>query len=333
MKVKYYRDNPAIFLRRGVQLLSLGIILLAAFQFGEFVSALRSGGAESYRPPIVEGFLPVAAVVALRNFAATGVFDVVHPAGLIILILALGTAFIFRRGLCSWLCPLGLLSESLWRLGGKAKWRIARLPRYIDYPLLWLKYAAFIVILKYFFFMGAKDAAAFMRMPYYAISDIKMFDMFGGLSWIGFAIIGGLLLLTFFVRSFWCRYLCPYGAVLGFAGLFSPFVLSRDKKSCTGCGKCQRACPGIVNVAKGRAVVLSTECTGCATCVSVCPEKGALTFRFFGLVKVKPLIFGILFLTLFFGGVYLAKGKGLWESSLKFEQYRRLDRVMNRPHR
>lgn len=331
--VKYYRDNPAILLRRLVQLLSLGIILLAAYQFTGFVSALRSGGGETYRPGVVEGFLPVAAVVALRNFFATGIFDTVHPAGLIILMLALITAFIFRRGLCSWLCPLGLLSETLWGAGGRAKWRIARLPRYIDYPLLWLKYAVFIVVIKYFFFMSAKDAASFMRMPYYAISDIKMFDMFAGLSWLGYSIIGALILLTFFIRSFWCRYLCPYGAVLGFVGLFSPLFIKRDKNLCTGCKKCSKSCPGIVDVAKSRFVVISTECTGCTTCVSICPEKGALTFRFAGLIKIKPLLFGILFVALFFGGVYWAKGNGMWESSLKFEQFRRLDQVMNRPHR
>ena len=70
---------------------------------------------------------------------------------------------------------------------------------------------------------------------------------------------------------FWCRYLCPSGALLG---LFSRFAFWKRHVStnCTSCGRCSAQCPmGILK--ENPALSQRSECLTCQACVSVCPRK------------------------------------------------------------
>ena len=60
------------------------------------------------------------------------------------------------------------------------------------------------------------------------------------LAFLGAIVIGVIVLLSMFVQNFWCRYLCPYGALLGLVSLLSPVKIRRDKEACIDCGKCTR---------------------------------------------------------------------------------------------
>ncbi len=54
--------------------------------------------------------------------------------------------------------------------------------------------------------------------------------------------------LSFIIRNFWCRYLCPYGALLGLLALASPFQVKRDKETCIDCKKCEKTCPASITL-------------------------------------------------------------------------------------
>ena len=101
-----------------------------------------SGGSEAFvaRPPGAEGFLPISALISLKYFLLTGIINAVHPSGLFILLAILAVSFLLKKAFCSWLCPIGTLSESLWMLGRKLFRRNLTLPRWLDYPLRSLKY-------------------------------------------------------------------------------------------------------------------------------------------------------------------------------------------------
>ncbi len=331
--VGFYASRPNLLLRRAVQIAVIVIVATAAFQFAGFVEAFRSGMhiGVPYRPPVVEGFLPIAAILAFRGWVSTGVIDPIHPAGFVLLAVALVTAWLFKRGLCSWICPLGALSEFLGWVGKKIlpkrfKGRSITLPRWADRGLLLVKYAMFAYAFNMFFLMPLGQALGFMRTPYYAISDVKMFELFSSIGATGLGVIAALTILSTFIQSFWCRYLCPYGALLGVLGLVSPLVLKRSDELCVSCGKCDKVCPNRVTVASGPQVVTSTECMGCTQCVSECPKEGALQFRLLGLVSVRPLVVGVAFLVVFSGAVLWAKQSGHWHSNLNVQQYRMLNR-------
>ena len=69
------------------------------------------------RPSGVEAFLPLSALVGLKAWIATGIFDQIHPAGLVILLAAITVSVLLKRAFCSWICPIGTLSEGLAKIG------------------------------------------------------------------------------------------------------------------------------------------------------------------------------------------------------------------------
>jgi len=104
------------------------------------------------------------------------------------------------------------------------------------------------------------------------------------------ALFLGLLALNALADRFWCRYLCPLGALLGLlskVSLLRPFV----RPACNRCGHCVSACrlgavrpPWSPDAGRGYEIVIS-ECTVCLDCLAACPESAAssgsgIGFRF-----------------------------------------------------
>ena len=87
-----------------------------------------------------------------------------------------------------------------------------------------------------------------------------------------------ILLLNRFAKRFWCRYLCPLGALFGFV---SKFRLTRgisiDEKICTKCGRCQIACK-MDAINDDLNSYNPIECVECMSCIEVCPE-GAISYK------------------------------------------------------
>ncbi len=78
---------------------------------------------------------------------------------------------------------------------------------------------------------------------------------------------------------FWCRALCPLGAMLGVFSRFAIFGLQKDESSCDNCKLCQLHCQGADNPMPGQAWH-QAECHLCLNCQSACPHS-ALKFTFF----------------------------------------------------
>ena len=165
-----------------------------------------------------------------------------------LLIAFLAASWIFRKSFCGWLCPVGTISEYLWRLGPQTFGRNFRLPRWLDIALRSLKY---ILLGLFLYAVGSMSVAAiraFLEGPYGIVADVKMLNFFRFLGLTGGIVVAVLVLASVLVQNFWCRYLCPYGALMGLAVAGQPAAHPPRHDLCIDCGKCAKACPSALPV-------------------------------------------------------------------------------------
>lgn len=314
-------------LRPLVQWSFLAWCLFLGVQFGLFVRHYESLGAyPAYiRPPGVEGFLPIGALVSLKYWLTSGRIDPVHPAALVLFLTFLALALLTRKSFCGWICPVGTLEEASWKLGRRLFGRNFRVWPWLDRLLCGIKYLLLAFFLKLIVLdMPAAALAGFLAAPYWAVADVKMLHFFTSPSTLSLVVITLLVLLSLPIKNAWCRYLCPYGALLGLLAWFSPLRIERDRRHCTDCGRCSAVCPSRIDVQRKR-TVRSVECTGCLTCVSHCPAPGALAMTIAWWRKPVPgWIFALLVLTIFAAGVGGGMLSGHWESSLTDQDFRQI---------
>jgi len=96
--------------------------------------------------------------------------------------------------------------------------------------------------------------------------------------WLGLIFIF-LLTLNFRITRFWCRALCPLGALLGIVSRWSILGLVKHAEHCKDCDRCLLHCQGGDDPIGG-VPWRQTECHLCLNCVADCPE-GSLQFKFF----------------------------------------------------
>lgn len=317
------RDYSQV-VRRTYQALFLFMNVWIGGIFYFWVRHFETGTASTLsRPAGVEGWLPIAGMMNLKYFVLIGRIPALHPAAMFLLITFVAIAFLFRKAFCSWLCPIGTISEYLWQAGRMLLHRNFRIWKWLDIPLRGLKY----LLLGFFVWavssMSANAIAAFMRSDYGVIADVKMLDFFRFLGQTGAIVIAVLVVASLFVQNFWCRYLCPYGALLGLTSLLSPLRIRRNPETCIDCAKCAKACPSSLPVDK-LITIKSAECTGCLECVAVCPAQGALQMCAPAERRVPTWAMAAGVAILFFGIVGFAKTAGYWNSEVPSSVYRQL---------
>jgi polyferredoxin len=315
--------------RRGYQAAFLLLNVWLGAVFYSWVRGIETGvnSVEVAPPPGIEGWLPIAGLMNLKYFLLTWKVPAIHPAAMFLIVTFLAISFLFRKAFCSWLCPVGTLSEYLWLLGKKIFGRNFRIWRWLDIPLRSLKY----FLLGFFVWaissMSASAIANFMRSDYGVVAGVKMLNFFRFLSETGLIVLGILVLASIFVQNFWCRYLCPYGTLLGFASLLSPVRIRREPEACIDCAKCAKVCPSNLPVDE-LVTIKSAECTGCLECVAVCPAEGALHLALPKITapprRIPSWAMAAGVAVLFFGTVGYAKTVGLWDSQIPVAIYRQL---------
>jgi polyferredoxin len=318
-------------LRRGYQFAFLLLNVWLGGQFFVWVRHFETAGLSRYaaRPAGVEGWLPIAGMMNLKFFLVTGHVPALHPAAMFLLVTFLAISFLFRKAFCSWLCPVGTVSEYLGKLGKKLFGRNFHLPRWVDIPLRGLKYLLLGFVVWAVSSMSASAIAAFMRSPYGIVADVKMLNFFRFIGETGLIVLAVLVAASVFVQNFWCRYLCPYGVLLGITSVFSPLRIRRNLETCIDCAKCAKACPSDLPVDK-LVTIKSAECTGCLECVAVCPAEGALQMALPQMVAAQPArrmptwAFAAGVAVLFFGIIGFAKTEGYWTSDISNTVYKQL---------
>lgn len=307
--------TPARF-RLAIQAAFTLFCIYVGYRFTAFLAWVL-GQSETYvpKPGAVEGFLPISALLGARNLAATGEWDMIHPAGLTISLAVVVMALLFRKGFCGYVCPVGFLSSLVEKAGRKIG--LAKVPpRRLDQALTGLKYLGLgFFLYSVFIAMDLKSVQSFLSAPYNMVSDAKMLDFFTKPSGTSLMIVGALVVFSVFIRNAWCRYLCPYGALLGLVSFFSPMAINRDGDQCINCGKCTKGCPAGIEVER-KDVVRSPECIGCAECVGNCPVDGCVTVKAAGRVRMPWLVLGIGSVVVLLSFWAWAQATGHWDAQV-----------------
>ena len=251
-------------------IISLGLFLIAAIAFIRRHNALRwavLAGGFVYFGIISHTMLSIIQIVqaGLGHIPAF----MSNPLWWLLLILTAVSTIFIGRIYCGSLCPFAIIQEILFYLKPHKHPLTEHIDPKIDRNIRLSKYVLLFVITGTCLVLGS--AAAANIEPF-----VTLFAGHG--SKLAFALLTFMLIMAVFNFRFWCKYLCPVGALTSLLAAFS-FHKIRPTSACTACGTCSRACPtqAISTNAQGIPSVDAAECIACAKCLNACPEN-ALTF-------------------------------------------------------
>jgi polyferredoxin len=197
-------------------------------------------------------------------------------------------------------------------------------PSWLDNAFRSLKYLLMAFFIYFIAIAMSSDALlGFIRSDYHKIADVRLMNFFLNLSPFALSVILLLLALSVVLRNPFCRYLCPYGALLGLAALLSPLRVTRNPDSCVSCGVCSQVCPTYIDV-MNKTSVTSPECIACWRCISHCRFNEALSMKAVQRLVIPGFVFALLVVLLFLGGTMVGRLSGHWHSSISLEEYVRL---------
>lgn len=171
-----------------------------------------------------------------------------------------------RRVFCGYICPLGTISEWLNGLGRRFRLPQIRVTPRADRPLALLKYLVLAVILVLTWRASELIFRAFD--PCYALISRHGADI----TYWAYVVSGAIGLASLLIMTPFCRWLCPFAAVLNPLSRFGLARVTRDLERCTDCGLCSKKCPAAIPVNQVQEVT-AARCISCLDCVDSCPEN------------------------------------------------------------
>ena len=214
---------------------------------------------------------PFGGVVSIYQYVTWGTYvQRIHESAFILMYIGFALALLFGPVFCGWVCPLGSFQEWFGKLGRKISGKKFNrlIPATADKYLRYLRY----VVLIWVVYVTAASAELFFTDydPYYALFNFWT----GEVAVSGLVILGVMIVISMFVERPFCKYACPYGAILGVFNLFRIFKIKRKAATCNGCKVCDRICPMNIEVSADN-VIRDHQCISCLECTSeyVCPVE------------------------------------------------------------
>ncbi len=260
--------------RFGTQILFFAIVSFIAInhyleEIGNSLSFISSDSLHAFCP-----YGGVEAFFAWLNYDV--LIKKIHTSSFVILGIVLSTAILFGPVFCSFACPLGSIQEWIGKIGK----RIFRkkynhfIPAKFDKILRYLRYGVLIFVV---YLTTNSLRLIFLEVdPYYALFNF----------WSSEETIGGIIVLiiilisSLFVERPWCKYACPFGALLGLTNFIRIFKIRRNSATCISCGKCSKECPMNIDVQNIK-TIYDHQCISCMECTSEvsCPVSNTVVMK------------------------------------------------------
>lgn len=240
-------------------------------------------GLNCYSCPAASFACPIGALQAVN-----GSMDFNFSFYVVGLLLAFGV--VFGRGVCGWLCPFGLLQEFIHKVPSP-KLKLKKGFLYIKYVILVIFVILLPIVATNYMGMGKPVFCQFIcpagtlqgGIPLLSAHE-ELRETIGSLFSLKMAVLILTIAGCILVYRFFCRVICPLGAIYGFMNKVSIYHLEVNKHQCVNCGKCKNVCKMEVDPVKQKD---SAECIRCKACVAACPNK-AIQISF----DTKPAFFG-----------------------------------------
>ncbi|WBW95011.1 4Fe-4S binding protein [Oceanirhabdus sp. W0125-5] len=206
----------------------------------------------------------------------------------------IGITLIFGRFFCGWLCAFGAINDFIYKISKKVLKVNIKVNKKVDSTLKSIKYIYFLGIVVFTWTLGNNFLSTYD--PWSAYANIKYLPSSFINKPSAFLILISTLIGAAFIERFFCRYLCPLGAIQSMISKLKISNISKNTSICGKCTLCTKKCPMGINL-KGKESIISSECISCLNCVSNCPKKNA-NKKIIGL-KTPPIIFVVFGLIIF----------------------------------
>ncbi len=239
---------------------------------------------ESSKGGAFDVFCPFGAIETLFPFLTTGqTLKTTSPLNFAVFLGVLGVSLLAGRAFCGWMCPVGTLQDFLANLSSRLFKNKKKQPagKQINLPYkISLRNDAWLRSLKYLVLVIILLASTFAIYPplreICPARALLSFQLTTPLLW---SVLIAFVITSMVNRRFWCKYLCPLGAVLAPFNKIAPLRLVLNQNSCTNCRRCDSACP--MDIPDLTNNLRSAECIECLECQETCNEEDALELRLF----------------------------------------------------
>lgn len=231
----------------------------------------------SHKLTLFHYICPICGVSSIYQFLVSSTLWVVKLKSSLAIIIGIVmiVSIIFGPVLCGFICPFGTIQDITGEVGKKMFKR--NYNNFISEKLdNKLKYLRYIVLLTTIILTASSKVMLLEKVnPYHAFLGIFT----KSISIIGFLILCIVIVLSLFIHRPWCKYLCPYGALLGIFNKVKVFRVVRKDMTCVGCKSCIKVCPMNIDI-QSKAEVRDLRCISCLECVSdkICPKEETIVF-------------------------------------------------------
>lgn len=188
------------------------------------------------------------------------------------LLMGIITMFIGRK-FCGYICPIGTIQGLIFKLRTDKYIRKKRIPFFYEYKFRKIIY--FIFALTVVLVIIKRSALYMLFCPVQTIGILPKIYISGILIWIV------ILVGSFFTERFWCRFLCPYAALLNLFQMlsklfgFKRLMIKRNLEKCVDCCNCIKHCPMNIDLQQGE-YITDLNCIHCMKCAVSCPKPNTI---------------------------------------------------------